>query len=174
MVWIVCLNNRKNKHNLNALMYFLVKIPSLWASKIMWFRRNKTREGDHGIVVGEKDTKRVKVGCVRLPRRGIQTTNHCTVGHEALVEAVSWGTSLGRKLVGWIHTHPGHEPVLSALDVCTPNTIGQTLSSIILDGGPRVGVVQSLTSQVDVVLCTPRKGGLKASTMFALGTEVAN
>ena len=30
-------------------------------------------------------------------------------------------------MVGWIHTHPGHEPVLSALDVFTLNSMGQTL-----------------------------------------------
>ena len=37
-----------------------------------------------------------------------------------------------------------------------------------------MGIVQSWTSQVDVVLCTPLKGGLKAYTMLALDTEVAN
>ena len=77
-------------------------------------------------------------------------------------------------MVGWIHTHPGHEPVLSALDVCALNTTGQMLWAIIPEGGPVVGVVQSWTSPADEVACTPLKGGLKAYTMSALGTEVAN
>ena len=71
--------------------------------------------------MGEKDTKWVKVGVVHLPRHSVQTTSHFTMGDEALAEAVNWGTSLGRKLVHWIHTHPGHEPLLLALE-CAPPT----------------------------------------------------
>ena len=127
-----------------------------------------------GLLWGIRTKYGVKVGAVHIPRHDIQTSNRCAMGDEALTEAVSWGTSFGGKLVGWIHTHPGHEPVLSALDVCTPNTIGQTLWSIIPEGGPVVGVVQSWTSRADEVACTPLKGGLRAYTMSALGTEVAN
>ena len=116
----------------------------------------------------------VKIGGVHIPRQSIQTRNHCTVGDKALAEVVSWGTSLGGKLVGCIHTHPGHEPVLSALDVITLNTIRETPWSIIPEGGLAVGIMQSWTSSVDGVACTPLKGGLKAYTMSALGTEVAN
>ena len=64
--------------------------------------------------------------------------------------------------------------MLSALHVCTLNTIGQTLWSIIPEGGPAVGVVQSWTSPADEVACAPLKGGLKAYTMSVLGMEVAN
>ena len=127
-----------------------------------------------GLLWGTRTENGVKVGGLHIPRHDVQTSHHCAVGDEALTEAVSWGASLGGKLVGWIHTHPGHVPVLSALDVCTLNTIGQTLWSIIPEGGPAVGVVQSWTSPADEVACAPMKGGLKAYTMSVLGMEVAN
>ena len=136
--------------------------------------RSKARAGHHGVVVGEKDTEWVKVGAVHIPTHNVQTSTLCAVGDGALAEAISWGTSLGGKLVGWVHTHPRHEPVLSVLDVCTLNTIGQMLWSIIPKAGPAVGVVQSWTSLANGVACTLLKGGLKAYTMSALGTEVAN
>ena len=126
-----------------------------------------TRQGKEtmGLLWGKRTQNGVKVGVVHLPRHSVQTTNHFTVGDETLAEAVSWGTFLGRKLVAWIHTHPVHEPVLLALDVCTLNTLGQKPWSIILEGDPAVGVVQSWTSLADVVACTPLKGGLKAHTI---------
>ena len=44
--------------------------------------------------------------------------------------------------MGWIHTHQGYEPVLSNLsNLCTLNTIDQTLWSIVLDKSLAVGVV---------------------------------
>ena len=116
---------------------------------------SKPRERDHGIGLWGIRTKNgVKVGDVHILRHDVQTSNQCAVGDEALTEAVSWGTSLGEKLVGWIRTHPGHEPVLSTLNVCTLNTIGQTLWSIIPEGGPAVGVVQSWERVGKVVTLT--------------------
>ena len=56
-------------------------------------------------------------------------------------------------MIGWSHPHPGHEPALSALHVCTLNSIDQTLRSIVLNKGPVVGVVQSWTSAQPLPMC---------------------
>ena len=78
--------------------------------------------------------------------------------------------------MGWIHMHPYHELVVSALGVCTHNTIDQTLWFTIPKRGPAMGVVQSWTSTQpqERLTSAPEGSGLKAYMTTPWGKEVAS
>ena len=45
--------------------------------------------------------------------------------------------------MGWVHTHPNHVPLLSGQDVCSTNTLGILLRSILLEGRAPIAMAQS-------------------------------
>ena len=106
-------------------------------------QRNETM----GLLWEDKTATGVKVEGLTIPPHEQQAKTECVVGECELQGAIRWGRAMGGWSLGWVHTHPNHVPLLSAQDVCSTNTLGILLRSILLEGRAPTAMVQSWISR---------------------------
>ena len=82
-----------------------------------------------------------------IPPHERQAKAGSVVGQRELHGAIKWGRDMGGCSVRWVHTHPNHVPLLSAQDVCSTNTLGILLRSILAEGRAPIAIVQTWISR---------------------------
>ena len=123
-----------------------------------------------GLLWGDKIATRVKVEGLIIPLHERQTRTEYVVGELELEEAIKWGRDMGGWWLGWVHTHPNHRLLLLVQDVCTTNTLGIHLRSILLEGRATIAMVRSWVSRGGYGVVN----ALKAYKLTSEGHKVAS